>query len=70
MSPAMDYWVTTDASLYEASDSEEELDDIMAYDMEMSHLMMVTDRNRQQKKQQQRRDWRKKKNRENIEQDG
>ena len=44
---AMDYGVTTDASLYEASNSEEELDDVMAYDMETSHLMMVTDHNRQ-----------------------
>ena len=37
----MDYGVTTD----EASDSEEELDDGVAYDMETSHLMAVADRN-------------------------
>ena len=30
----MDYGVTTDVSLYEASDSEEELDDVVAYDTE------------------------------------
>ena len=50
---AMDYGVTTDVSPYEASDSEEESDDVVAYDMEMSHLMTVADRNRQRKKQQQ-----------------
>ena len=43
----MDYGGTTDASPYEAYDSEEESDDVMAYDTEMSHLTMVTDRNRQ-----------------------
>ena len=54
---AMDYGVTTDALPYEASDSEEELDDIVVYDTETSHLMMVADRNRQRKKQQQHQDW-------------
>ena len=51
---AMDYGVTTDASPYEAYDSEEESDDVVAYDTETSHLMTVTDRNCQRKKQQQR----------------
>ena len=54
---AMDYGVTTDASPYEAYDSEEELDNVMAYNTEMSHFTMVADRNHQQKKQQQCRDW-------------
>ena len=66
----MDYGVTTDISPYEASDSEEELDDVVAYDTEMSHLMTVADRNRQRKKQQQRWDRCEKKNRENIEREG
>ena len=58
---AMDYGVTTDALPYEASDSEEESDDVVAYDTETSHLMMVADCNCQRKKQQQRRDWHEKK---------
>ena len=53
---AMDYGATTDASPYEAYDSEEELDDVVVYDTETSHLTTVTDRNRQRKKQQQHRD--------------
>ena len=57
----MDYGATTDASPYEAYDSEEESDDVMVYDTETSHLTMVADRNHQQKKQQQRRDRREKK---------
>ena len=44
---AMDYGATTDALPYKAYDSEEESDDIMAYDTETSHLTMVADRNRQ-----------------------
>ena len=44
---AMDYGVTTDALLYEAYDSDEESDDIVVYDTEMSHLTTVADRNRQ-----------------------
>ena len=48
---AMDYGVTTDASPYEAYDSEEESDDVVAYNTETSHLMMVADRNCQCKKQ-------------------
>ena len=50
----MDYGGTTDASPYEAYDSEEESDDIMAYDTETSHLTTVADRNCQRKKPQQR----------------
>ena len=57
----MDYGATTDASPYEAYDSEEESDDIVAYDTEMSHLMTVTDHNHQQKKQQQCQDQHEKK---------
>ena len=44
---AMDYGTTTDASPYEAYDSEEESDDIVAYDTETSHLTTVADCNRQ-----------------------
>ena len=58
---AMDYGATTDALPYKAYDSEEESDDVVAYDTETSHLMMVADRNHQRKKQQQRQDWREKK---------
>ena len=43
----------SDASPYEASDSEEESDDVVAYDTETSHHMTVADRNRQRKKQKQ-----------------
>ena len=43
----MDYGRTTDALPYEAYDSEEELDNIVAYDTETSHLTTVTDCNRQ-----------------------
>ena len=50
---AVDYGATTDVLPYEAYDSEEESDDIVAYDTEMSHLTTVTDRNCQWKKQQQ-----------------
>ena len=57
----MDYGTTTDVSLYEAYNSEEESDDIVAYDTETSHLMTVADRNCQRKKQQQCRDQHKKK---------
>ena len=46
----MDYGATTDASPYKAYDSEEESDNIVAYDTETSHLMTVTDRNCQRKK--------------------
>ena len=53
---AVDYEATTDASPYEAYDSEEESDDVVAYDTETSHLMTVANRNRQWKKQQQHRD--------------
>ena len=42
---AMDYGATTDALPYKAYDSEEELDDVMAYDTETSHLTTVTDHN-------------------------
>ena len=58
---AMDYGATTDASLYEAYNSEEESDDVMAYDTETSHLTTVADRNCQWKKQQQRWDRHEKK---------
>ena len=52
----VEYGATTDALPYEAYDSEEESDDVVAYDTETSHLMTVADRNRQWKKQQQRQD--------------
>ena len=42
---AMDYGATTDALPYEAYDSEEESDDVVAYDTETSHLTMVANRN-------------------------
>ena len=58
---AVDYGATTDALPYEAYDSEEESDDVVAYDTETSHLTTVTDRNRQWKKQQQRQDQHEKK---------
>ena len=57
----MDYGAATDASLYEAYDSEEESDDVVAYDTEMSHLMTVANCNCQWKKQQQHQDRHKKK---------
>ena len=50
---AMDYGATTDTLPYEAYDSEEESDDVVAYDTETSHLTTVTDHNHQWKKQQQ-----------------
>ena len=53
---AVDYGATTDVSSYEAYDSEEESDDVVAYDTETSHLTTVADRNRQRKKQQQHQD--------------
>ena len=43
----MDYGGTTDASPYEAYNSEEESDDIVAYDTETSHLTTVADCNHQ-----------------------
>ena len=42
----MDYGATTDALPYEAYDSEEELDDVVAYDTETSHLTTVANHNR------------------------
>ena len=62
---AVDYGSTTDASPYKAYNSEEESDNVVAYDTETSHLMTATDRNRQWKKQQQCQDqYEKKKQRE------
>ena len=43
----------SDTSLYDASDSEEDSDDMVAYDTETSHHTVVADRNWQRKKQQQ-----------------
>ena len=57
----VDYGVTTDVLPYEAYNSEEESDDVVAYDTETSHLMTVADRNRQWRKQQQCQDRHKKK---------
>ena len=47
-----------DSSPYEVTDSEEEGDDIVAYDMEDSHQMTVADRNRLRKRQRQQREHR------------
>ena len=58
---AVDYGTTTDVLPYKAYNSEEESDDVVAYDTEMSHLTTVADRNRQWKKQQQHWDQHKKK---------
>ena len=49
----------SEASPYDAYDSEEESDDVIAYDTETSHHTTVADCNRQRKKQRQCRDWRK-----------
>ena len=45
-----------DSSPYEVADSEEEGDDVVAYDTEDSHQMTVADRNRLRKRQHQRRE--------------
>ena len=58
---AMDYGAATDVSLYKAYDSEEESDDVMAYDTETSHIMTVANCNHQRKKQQQHRNRHQKK---------
>ena len=48
----------SDSSPYEVADSEEEGDDVVAYDMEDSQQMTVADRNRLRKRQRQRREHR------------
>ena len=46
----------SDMSPYDVYDSDEESDDVIAYNTETSHHMTVADRNRQHKKQRQCRD--------------
>ena len=48
----------SDSSPYEVADSEEEGDDVVAYDTEDSHQKTVADRNRLRKRQRQRREHR------------
>ena len=50
--------VPSEPSPYEVTDSEEEQDDIMAYDTETSHQMMVADRDRLRRRQRLRREHR------------
>ena len=58
--------MNSDPSPYEVTDSEEEHDDVVAYDTETSHQMTVADRDRQRKRQRLRRERREHRRRKEI----